>query len=129
MSEDLFKKLFSIFTDFEGAGIGVEDAGLIISSLEIQLEEEIDDLQKEPRMVNCFLERYPMYAALFRAAKAVIDKQAATLQAVVETSMSLLREMKINSAALQSEQDSRAFHAGYQAGKEAAFASENLAHV
>ena len=129
MSKDLYGKLFSVITDFEGAGIEVNDAGLIINSLEMQLEEEIEALTQEPRMVNCFLGRYPMYAALLRAAKAVIDKQASTLQTAVEASMSTLREMKDKGAATQSDQDSRAFHAGYEAGKQAALASENLAHI
>lgn len=113
MKKDLFGKMRDAFDEINGAADEVGDVGLLVKSLEEQLEAEVEQLIEKPRMVKIFVERYPMYAAIIRTIRNSLDLQIMAINTGSETATALLQE--IEAAA----KDPAAFHAGYEAGKKA----------
>lgn len=118
MEKDLFCRMISAIDEIGCAAYEVEDVGFLVRSLDKQLEEEVEQLNEEPRMVMIFLERYPMYSAIIRTIRNSLDRQVKAINAECEAATSLLREIKADA------KEPAAFHAGYEAGKKAAAQAE-----
>ena len=106
MEKDLFCRMISAIDEIGCAAYEVEDVGFLVRSLDEQLEEEVEQLNEEPRRVMIFLERYPMYSAIIRTIRNSLDRQVKAINAECEAATSLLREIEVATA-----KNPKAFHA------------------